>query len=104
MFFYVINKATIFWKTKSASVVISQVAINFPIVIFCPRTIILRRWKLVELLLDFTSLGADLAARGYVDGARWQAPDPEQLRRALLDLEDVFDTTAALSTLKAQTR
>lgn len=50
-------------------------------------------------LLDFAALGADLAARGYVNGEGWSVPGQDSIRRTLHDLDDLFDTEAARNTL-----
>lgn len=51
-------------------------------------------------LVDFAALGADLAARGYVDGTRWRVPGREKIQRCLQDLDDVFDTGPAQAVLE----
>lgn len=51
-------------------------------------------------LIDFASLGADLAALGYVDPSQWTEPPQRQLIQAVRKWTDVFETGSALEALE----
>jgi hypothetical protein len=52
-----------------------------------------------QSLLNFTSLGADLAARGFVSQKGWNVPDQRALKAELESLSDAFDVAPAHAAL-----